>query len=283
MTDDDREAHIRQSSRRSLDELLLLRLLNEARAEALKHKAKVSELAVTVGELRVEIEDWRGRLASQCGETLAARYQRDQASAEIEALCVPPDPDATKRAEQIVADAIREAKYDPADPHANQHLLDTITAGIARALTVASPEADVVERATQAYKVVLETMNQELPDPKAGELPFWSIINAYASALTEYGVQCARNAREAAFEEAESVVTNDLLFDGTAISRGRLRAAIRALPDTPPQSEGGKMTEIKMIRRAWNSGYRAAAHEARCFGDPAGADDRERRILERMP
>ena len=31
-----------------------------------------------------KIEDWRGRLATQCGETLAARYQRDRLREQLE-------------------------------------------------------------------------------------------------------------------------------------------------------------------------------------------------------
>ena len=37
-------------------------------------------------EARAEIEDWRGRLATQCGKTLAAQQERDQALAEISRL-----------------------------------------------------------------------------------------------------------------------------------------------------------------------------------------------------
>lgn len=54
--------------------------LENAYAEAEKEN---DTLRAKIEQLTAEIEDWRGRLASQCGQTLAARYERDQARAAL--------------------------------------------------------------------------------------------------------------------------------------------------------------------------------------------------------
>jgi chromosome segregation ATPase len=57
-------------------DLLTQRLIDQATAD----------LRAEVEQLKAEIEDWRSRLAAQCGQTLAARYERDEARAEVEQL-----------------------------------------------------------------------------------------------------------------------------------------------------------------------------------------------------
>jgi hypothetical protein len=65
-------------------------------------------------------------------------------------------------------------------------------------------------------------------------------------------IRAKREARAAAIEAAENIVACDLLFNGTAESRHRLRVAIRALAAGPPQSEERHLTpnEHKVMNRA---------------------------------
>jgi predicted RNase H-like nuclease (RuvC/YqgF family) len=56
----------------------------ELRGEICRLQEECHCLRAEVERLTAEIEDWRSRLAAQCGQTLAARYERDEARAALE-------------------------------------------------------------------------------------------------------------------------------------------------------------------------------------------------------
>jgi hypothetical protein len=115
------------------------------------------------------------------------------------------------------------------------------------------PEADVMKRLDAAllydpphHYVISDGLRQRLlcaltayGDQRAREGAMRAAIRNYNDADEEI-IRAKREARAAAIEAAENIVACDLLFNGTAESRHRLRVAIRALAAGPPQSEGGE-------------------------------------------
>jgi hypothetical protein len=73
----------------------------------------------------------------------------------------------------------------------------------------------------------------------------------------------------------EVVEVNDVMLIGAD--------SLRAPPPAPAEQIAGDRRAWAAIYNEFRRGYRAAAREARAIGSPAGAEDRERRVLEKMP
>jgi len=204
------------------DDIDLLRaMLYEADANALKHKAKVSELAVTINELRAEVDRLRACLAS--GPSLTQAFEDGFKKAEE--MRVPPDADALAQAKQIVVDAIKRANIDCEDDlHLAQRVLDEITAGIARALTPTSPDADVMERANpDNYRF------SDYPDLQAAAHHAIATMRVAIRALADFSPNPAPDDRDRDRLIAQAIVIGDPAGqqDREDRLRGRTRRAGR--------------------------------------------------------
>lgn len=179
--DDEREARTRLLGIRARDEMCEIdagnvgeqackidrrELLRQFDATRLALAAAQTELA----QAREEIEDWRSRLATKCGEVLAAWREIDKAHAEIARLKSPFDADAMEIATEFVRRYFRLSN-------------DGAAREFARAIEAAKARGRKagIEEARECVQIVADTFPPSYVEQKAFEAALQAIESALAS------------------------------------------------------------------------------------------------------
>ena len=159
----------------------------------------------------------------------------DEARAEIARLRVPAEADVMERAGGVF-DEVVALLFDGTRP--KPYLRPDAIIPIARALGEQRARIEAKVKGASPSSEVLSVV--ELLHPWEGQMVTFRNIKDLRQQVTAYGDQRAREARDAALDEAAQLIETKCHLDGPASLALDIAATrIRALAAAPPQSEGG--------------------------------------------